>query len=143
LTNPIPHGIVSYSEKTKEVIEMVVRVVKKIEGNDVIEGVKVMMEAMVDDYTNFMKPEASEIKRRMNKEFIENLDFTTGKKYIKVIDRKGGVKAFVVNVDNDKKFKLGDVLLPAGWAAPARNFARGNVLDGGYTMGWTGPMYGL
>ena len=117
---------------------MVVRVVKKIEGNDVIEGVKVMMEAMVDDYTNFMKPEASEIKRRMNKEFIENLDFTIGKKYIKVIERNGGVKAFVVNVDNDKKFKLGDVLLPAGWAAPARNFARGNIIEGGYISRWTG-----
>ena len=121
---------------------MVVRVVKKIEGNDVIEGVKAMMEAMVDDYTNFMRPDTG-IRKKMNKEFIENLDFTIGKKYIKVIERNGGVKAFVVNVDNDKKFKLGDVLLPAGWAAPARNFARGNVLDGGYTMGWTGPMYGL
>jgi hypothetical protein len=121
---------------------MVVRVVKKIEGNDVIEGVKVMMEAMVDDYTNFMRPDTG-IRKKMNKEFIENLDFTIGKKYIKVVDRRAGVKAFVVNVDNDKKFKLGDVLLPAGWAAPARNFARGNVLDGGYTMGWTGPMYGL
>jgi hypothetical protein len=128
--------------RNKEVIEMVVRVVKKIEGNDVIEGVKVMMEAMVDDYTNFMRPDTG-IRKKMNKEFIENLDFTIGKKYIKVIERNGGVKAFVVNVDNDKKFKLGDVLLPAGWAAPARNFARGNVLDGGYTMGWTGPMYGL
>jgi hypothetical protein len=127
--------------RNKEVIEMVVRVVKKIEGNDVIEGVKVMMEAMVDDYTNFMRPDTG-IRKKMNKEFIENLDFTIGKKYIKVIERNGGVKAFVVNVDNDKKFKLGDVLLPAGWAAPARNFARGNVLDGGYTMGWTGPMYG-
>ena len=129
---------------------MVVRVVKKIEGNDVIEGVKVMMEAMVDDYTNFMRgdfrlgyPPDTGIRKKMNKAFIENLDFTIGKKYIKVIERNGGVKAFVVNVDNDKKFKLGDVLLPAGWAAPARNFARGNVLDGGYTMGWTGPMYGL
>jgi len=127
--------------RNKEVIEMVVRVVKKIEGNDVIEGVKVMMEAMVDDYTNFMRPDTG-IRKKMNKAFIENLDFTIGKKYIKVIERNGGVKAFVVNVDNDKKFKLGDVLLPAGWAAPARNFARGNVLDGGYTMGWTGPMYG-
>jgi hypothetical protein len=127
--------------RNKEVIDMAVRVVKKIEGNDVIEGVKVMMEAMVDDYTNFMRPDTG-IRKKMNKAFIENLDFTIGKKYIKVIERNGGVKAFVVNVDNDKKFKLGDVLLPAGWAAPARNFARGNVLDGGYTMGWTGPMYG-
>ena len=119
---------------------MVVRVVKKIEGNDVIEGVKVMMEAMVDDYTNFMRPDTG-IRKKMNKEFIENLDFTIGKKYIKVIERNGGVKAFVVGVDNDKKFKLGDILLPAGYNAPARNFARGNILDGDYTIAWTGALY--
>ena len=119
---------------------MTIRVVKKIEG-DVIDGVNEMMNAMIDDYTNFMNPDVSETKKRMNKEFIDNLTYTVGKKYIKVIERNGGVKAFVVNIDNDKKFKLGDVLLPAGWNAPARNFARGNVLDGGYSIAWTGPMY--
>jgi len=119
---------------------MTIRVVKKIEG-DVIDGVKVMMDAMIDDYTNFMNPDASETKKRMNKEFVDGLAYTVGKKYIKVTGG-GGVKAFVVNVDNDKKFKLGDVLLAAGWNAPARNFARGNVLDGGYNIAWTGPMYG-
>jgi hypothetical protein len=100
------------------------------------------MNAMIDDYTNFMNPDLSETKKRMNKEFIDNLTYTVGKKYIKVIERNGGVKAFVVGVDNDKKFKLGDILLPAGYNAPARNFARGNVLDGGYSIAWTGPMYG-
>ena len=119
---------------------MVVRVVKKIEGNDVIEGVKVMMEAMVDDYTNFMRPDTG-IRKKMNKEFIENLDFTIGKKYIKVIERNGGVKAFVVNVDNDKKFKKGTLLKCAGWSAPERNGSRGNVLEGGFPINWTGPLY--
>jgi len=27
------------------------------------------------------------------------------------------------------------------WSAPARNHARGNVLDGGYVVQWTGPLY--
>jgi hypothetical protein len=48
---------------------------------------------------------------------------------------------FVVNTDNDKKFKKGDILKAAGYAAPARNFPRGNILEGGYTVRWTGAMY--
>ena len=41
----------------------------------------------------------------------------------------GQVWGFVVNTDSDKKFKKGD-LLKAGFNAPARNAARGNVLEG-------------
>ena len=29
----------------------------------------------------------------------------------------------------------------AGWNAPARNAARGNILAGGYAIDWTGPLY--
>ena len=36
---------------------------------------------------------------------------------------------------------MGDILLPAGWAAPARNHARGNILDGNYEIAWTGACY--
>jgi hypothetical protein len=41
----------------------------------------------------------------------------------------------------DKKFKKGDILMAAGWNAPARNAARGNILDGGYDINWTGACY--
>jgi len=63
-----------------------------------------------------------------------------GKKYIKVTDGRS-VKAFVVACDNDKKFEYGDILKPAGWKAPARNFRRGNVLDRSFNaVRWTGAM---
>ena len=80
----------------------------------------------------------SDINRKMIAEFDENIDYKVGTKYIKVLNRKGSVWGFVVNTDNDKKFKKGDILKAAGWATPARNFARGNVFAGGYMVNWTG-----
>ena len=82
----------------------------------------------------------SDINKAMIAEFNENLTYKTGSKYIKVISG-GSVWGFVVNTDKDKKFKCGDILKAAGWAAPARNKARGNILAGGYTIRWTGPLY--
>ena len=78
-----------------------------------------------------------EIRKKMIAEFNEKITFKMGNKYIKVVTNNT-VWGFVVNTDNDKKFKKGDILKAAGWAAPARNFPRGNILEGGYTVGWTG-----
>tara|TARA_R110001592_G_scaffold2788_1_gene15793 strand:- start:892 stop:1242 length:351 start_codon:yes stop_codon:yes gene_type:complete len=83
----------------------------------------------------------TEINERMIAEFNEGITYKAGSKYIKVIKERGGVWGFVVNTDKDKKFKKGDILKAAGYAAPARNKARGNILDGGYTINWTGPLY--
>ena len=82
----------------------------------------------------------SDINKTMIAEFNDKLTYKMGSKYIKVISG-GSVWGFVVNTDKDKKFKCGDILKAAGWAAPARNKARGNILDGGYTIRWTGPLY--
>ena len=82
----------------------------------------------------------SDINKKMIAEFDEGLSYKTGSKYIKITRERGGVWGFVVNIDNDKKFKKGDILKAAGYAAPARNFARGNILAGGYTVRWTGAM---
>lgn len=73
-------------------------------------------------------------------EFAEKLTFKVGKKYIKVITGPS-VWGFIVNTENDKQFRQGDILKAASWNAPARNAARGNILDGGYTVHWTGPLY--
>ena len=81
-------------------------------------------------------------------EMIENycngLKVEENRRYWKIIGSNGGgssisVKGFIVKA-GDKKFREGDMLKAAGWAAPARNFARGNVLDGtGFVNArWTG-----
>ncbi|MDP6660882.1 MAG: hypothetical protein QGF30_05040 [Alphaproteobacteria bacterium] len=85
--------------------------------------------------------ELTEINKTMIAEFNEKLTYKTGSKYIKIYKEGGSVWGFVVNTDNDKKFKKGDILKPAGYNAPARNAARGNIIDGGYTIRWTGPLY--
>ena len=83
----------------------------------------------------------SEVNEEMIERFNAHLTYKTGNKYIKVFTEGGSVWGFVVNTDNDKKFRKGDILKAAGYAAPARNAARGNILDGGYTIRWTGPLY--
>ena len=83
----------------------------------------------------------TEINKKMIAEFNEKITYKMGTKYIKVFAEGGSVWGFVVNTDNDKKFRKGDILKAAGYAAPARNGARGNIVDGGYTIHWTGPLY--
>ena len=115
------------------------------EGADtVLTGLTKMKNAMIEDYTKFSEIYANlgdDLRKKMCAEFADGFTITYGKKYIKIHEKSGGVKAFVVGVDNDKKFKKGDILKPAGWAAPARNKARGNILDGNYAINWTGPLY--
>ena len=110
-----------------------------------------LIENIKNDYLNWTlrctsaKGGLSEINNTMIAEFNDGLTYKTGSKYIKIITRSAGgggsVWGFVVNTDNDKKFKKGDILKAAGYAAPARNAARGNIVDGGYTIHWTGPLY--
>ena len=104
-------------------------------SDNVFEGLAKMKAAMVEDYHNFP------VNDDMKAEYADKFTITYGSKYIKISEARGSVLAFVVNTDKDKKFKCGDILKPAGWAAPARNAARGNILDGGYPINWTGPLY--
>ena len=102
-------------------------------------GIVNMIEAMIEDYAMFMAPD-NEVRKNMNKRFSDSFVEKIGSKYIKIISNDS-VTAFIVKTDKDKKFKKGDILFPAGWAAPARNKARGNILDGNYPIQWTGPLY--
>ena len=83
----------------------------------------------------------SDINKEMIEEFNARLTYKTGSKYIKIFSEGGSVWGFVVNTFHDKKFEMGDILKAAGYNAPARNAARGNIIDGGYTVRWTGPLY--
>ena len=109
-----------------------------------------LLKDIVTDYRNWQGlsvksrgyDDYSDVQNEMYAEFKEKLGFREGTKYIKITKNNGGsVWGFVVNTDNDKKLRKGDILKAAGYNAPARNAARGNILDGGYKIDWTGPLY--
>jgi len=102
-------------------------------SNTIFEGIGKMIDAMVVDYSKGNNNE------RMFNEYKDGFKTIVGQKFIKITNNNG-VKAFVVKAD-DGKFKMGDILKPASWRAPAKNSARGNVLEGGYAIQWTGPLY--
>ncbi len=101
-----------------------------------------LFQAIGDDY--FQQRSRSEYyDPSMVDDFRESLTVEEGRKYLKIVKKLGNqqmVWGFIVKAD-DKKFKAGDILKAASWSAPARNKARGNILDGGYQIRWTGPEY--
>jgi len=104
-----------------------------------------LIEDIVNDYDQWQSrrsEQKTEIQQRMFEDFKNEIGFKEGKKYIKITNKNGGsVWGFVVNTDKDVKFRKGDILKAAGYNAPARNAARGNIIDGGYCIQWTGPLY--
>ena len=85
--------------------------------------------------------ELTEINKRMIEEFNEKVDIAEGRKYIRVF-QGGSVWGFIVATNNDKQFNYGDILMAAGYNAPARNKARGNVFDlENLRVQWTGANY--
>ena len=60
------------------------------------------------------------------KRFNASLEVEVGTKYIKVVAERS-VHSFICLRDMGK-FTKGDILKAASWAAPAKNFARGNLM---------------
>ncbi len=109
-----------------------------------LDKVEELLSAIKADYLKWTTRngtrELNEVLSEMVDEFNESLVVVEGSKYIK-ITKGGSVWGFVVKDEGDKKFKKGDILKAASWATPARNAARGNILEGGYAVAWTGPNY--
>ena len=120
------------------------------------EAIEKVLEAMREDYkrwsnisrpddSNFpMNEERKNIRTKMEEEYCNGLEVKEGPRYWKIIASNGSgsqksVAGFIAKA-GDKKFKEGDMLKAAGWSAPARNFPRGNVLDGWIyqNVRWTG-----
>jgi hypothetical protein len=72
--------------------------------------------------------------------------YEIGRKYVHVIMQDTYKNSFMqrsshswIMMNDDKKFKQGDILKSATWRGPARNFGRGNVLTGDYKqIRWCG-----
>ena len=115
---------------------------------EVTTGMTNLMNHMSNDYNSWSRSgtekrtDVAKIKVEMEKEYAEGLDYEINKKYIKVTSSTRSNKSvccFVVITETDKKFRFGDILKPAGWATPARNFARGNILENDFRgVRWTG-----
>lgn len=101
---------------------------------DFVQALEKFLAKSRQDYAKFMGRD-SEIAKQMVQEYNNGLRYEFGKKYVKVIDRNS-VHSFIM-IEDDGKFKRGDILKAASWRTPARNFARGNIF-GQYTIRWTG-----
>jgi hypothetical protein len=118
---------------------------------DIDAAVEVLVDAIKTNYRDYtvnsgsrcaqekVNDEFTAVNLKMIDDFESKITVKNGKKYIKICNGDS-VWGFVVKSDNDKKFRKGDILKAASWAAPARNAARGNVFDG-YRVQWTGPNY--
>lgn len=95
------------------------------------------LEHIKQDYINWGTRGA--VRDQMIEEFCAKVRYEVGSKYIKVI-AGSSVHSFIVR-QPDGKFKAGDILKPASWRAPAKNFARGNIFDKTFDrIRWTGAL---
>ena len=105
-----------------------------------------LLENIKADYINWTTHNGTKEISSYTQGVLDNFDIIVevkhGKKYIKIVGGvSSGVWGFIVATDDHPKFKKGDILKAAGYNAPALNAPRGNILDGGYTVRWTGPLY--
>ena len=111
-------------------------------NNDMVVGIDKLSAKINADFCKFVGNtsahfDSHQYKKNRIREFNSKLQFKVGKKYIKFTSGTS-VWGFVM-LEDDDKFLKGDILKPAGFNAPARNFARGNILNGDFgRTQWTG-----
>ena len=109
-------------------------------NNDMVVGIDKLSAKINADFCKFMgnlKEGNYDRNKARIREFNSELQFKIGKKYVKFSTGRS-VWGFIV-LENDDKFMRGDILKPAGASTPARNFARGNILNGDFSrVQWMG-----
>jgi len=107
------------------------------------QGITKAVELMTDSYKNMYADRATDDDWRKEyaveqvAKFIGTTRILKGRNYVKVV-ADGSVKFFIV-AKATKGFKVGDLLKAASYAAPATNFARGNVCENNFgDIRWTG-----
>lgn len=107
--------------------------------SDMFKAIEKYIDFCIEDYRRWSGGYGEDLVESRASAYADSFIIKKGKKYYKII-RESSVHAFIV-AEDDNKFRAGDILKPASWAAPAKNAARGNVFDEKYSGGWTGPGY--
>ena len=110
------------------------------------DGIKNLIKAANADYCDRSYKEDGEISDhvlKMQEQFKNGWTIKEGKKYIgiyKTLGNQLSIWGGVVKEDGGR-FKKGDILKAAGYGKYAMNAPRGNVLEGNFSVVWTGANY--
>ena len=113
---------------------------------DIKDGIKNLIKAANADYCDRSYKEDGKISDhvlKMQEEFKNGWTIKEGKKYIGIYKTLGSQQSIwggVVKEDGGR-FKKGDILKAAGYGKYAMNAPRGNVLEGNFSVSWTGANY--
>ena len=116
---------------------------------DIKDGIKNLIKAANADYCDrsyredIHEGKVSDHVLKMQENFKNGWTIKEGKKYIgiyKTLGNQSSIWGGVVKEDGGK-FKKGDILKAAGYGKYAMNAPRGNVLEGNFSVSWTGANY--
>ena len=115
---------------------------------DIKDGIKNLIKAANADYCDnrsYGSEGKTEIRTKMEEQFKNGWKIKEGKKYIGIYKTLGNQQSIwggVVKEDGGR-FKKGDILKAAGYGTYTMVGAgrRGNVLEGNFSVSWTGANY--